>query len=172
MKYPKIFILCGLLAAGPLFSFGQGVALLQQEIDQQVWKPFAATYSQFDAKGFNALHSDDVIRSGPNFILVGEEYKAQNRTSFRKVKARGEKRTISFTMESRQTREDLSYEIGYYKVTMQRKKETPRHYYGRFHAVIKKIDGHWKIAQDWDAGVIMGKEVTEEVFRTGTPLKL
>jgi hypothetical protein len=50
-------------------------------------------------------------------------------------------------MESRQTRENISYEIGYYKVSMQRGEEAPRHYYGRFHVVIKKINGQGKKAE-------------------------
>ncbi len=172
MKYPRILLFM-LVLISPAVSFSQAdVADIHKEIDRQLWKAFAKTYNNFDAEGFNALHTEDVIRSGPRMIWVGEEYKARNRESFKLVKERGEKRTITFTLESRQTKDNLSYEVGYYKVTMQPKEGELRHYYGRFHCVLKKIDGQWKIAQDWDAGVIMGKEVTEEVYQTGTPVKL
>lgn len=169
MKYTLVLLL---LAGITTYSFSQEDATqIQKEIDQQIWKVFAETYNNLDAKGFNAIHADDVIRSGPGTLRVGEEYKNQNRESFQRVKQRGEKRTISFTMESRQTREDLSYEVGYYKVSMQPKEGEARHFYGRFHVVIKKIDGQWKIVQDWDTGSILGKKIDEEAFQSGTPLK-
>ena len=42
-------------------------------------------------------------------------------------------------------------------------------HFGQFHIVLKKIDGHWKITQDWDTSTIAGKPITAEVFESREP---
>ena len=49
--------------------------------------------------------------------------------------------------------------------------EKARENYGRFHCVIKKIDGVWKIAQDWDDDEINGRKVSAEDWAKEAPLK-
>jgi len=170
MKYTSILPFL-IVFSLPVWSLAQeDVKKIQQEIDRQLWKPFAETYGNQDAEGFNALHTDDVIRSGPSTLLIGEEYKERNREGFKKGKEMGIKRTISFTLESRQTRPELSYEVGYYKVTVVREGKED-HFYGRFHCVLKKIDGQWKVAQDWDTDKVLGNKIDEEDYQTGTPVK-
>ncbi len=34
----------------------------QKEINEQVWKPFIETFSNNNQEGFNAVHSNDIIR--------------------------------------------------------------------------------------------------------------
>ncbi len=43
--------------------------------------------------------------------------------------------------------------------------------YGQFHIVLKKIDGNWKITQDWDTDKINGKKLSEEDFDKQKPLQ-
>ncbi len=145
--------------------------VFQQEIDTQVWKPFCEAYAELDAEKFNSVHTDDVIRATPWGLRIGDEYKERNRKSMAKNKKEGEKRTIELWFEHRVTNPDLSYEVGYYKVISQNPGKEPKEYYGRFHCVIKKVNGIWKIAQDWDDGEINGHKVGAEDWAKGTPLK-
>ncbi len=138
----------------------------QAEIDQEIWLPFMQAYKDFDGEAFNALHSDDVIRVSPWGIRTGADYKQSTLEGYRRNKAEGREREIFFWLEHRQTNQNLSYEVGYYKINSTTKEGT-KHYYARFHVVIRKIDGVWKIVQDWDTNTINGRKVTAEDFAKG-----
>ena len=120
-----------------------------------------------DAEKFNSVHTDDVIRATPWGLRIGVEYKNRNRENMAKDKAQGVKRTIALWFEHRVTSDNLSYEVGYYKVRHQKPGEDPKEFYGRFHCVIKKIKGVWKIAQDWDDDEINGHKVSAEDWKKG-----
>ncbi len=152
------------------FTFAQDAEKLQKEIDQEVWKPFTEAFQNMDGEAFNALHSDDVLRANPWGIQVGEEYKKKTLEGYKRNKERGDKRTIQFWFEHRKTKADISYEVGYYKITS-KNKDGERNHYARFHCVIQKIDGQWKITQDWDTNNINGHKVTEDDWLKGTPLE-
>ncbi|NRB53101.1 MAG: nuclear transport factor 2 family protein [Saprospiraceae bacterium] len=138
----------------------------QAEIDQEIWLPFTQAYQDFDGKAFNALHSDDVLRVGPWGIRQGVDYKQSNLSGYRKNKKAGKQRKIFFWLEHRQTTSELSYEVGYYKVSITSQAGTTDHY-ARFHVLIRKIDSQWKIVQDWDTSSINGHQVTAEDFEKG-----
>ena len=73
---------------------------------------------------------------------------------------------IDFTFYQRQAKESVAYEIGVFKITMNGP-NGPRAFYGQFHVVLNKIEGEWKIAQDWDGSEVFGEAVTEEHFMKG-----
>lgn len=143
--------------------------LIHDEINEKVWKPFCESYASLNAEIFNGLHTDDVIRATPWGIRVGEEYKNRNVERFAANKEKRTNRTIELWFEHRKSNSKISYEVGYYKVAYQKDGKT-KNSYGRFHCVIKKIDGVWKIAQDWDTDKINGIEVTEKDWLKGSPL--
>ena len=62
------------------------------------------------------------------------------------------------------------YEVGYYKITMQRPGEETKEYYARFHIVTKMIEGQWKIVQDWDTNEINGVKISKTDFEKGIPI--
>jgi hypothetical protein len=139
-----------------------------REIDAQVWYPFIRTFGAFDADGFNALHSNNVLRAGPWGMRHGAEYFESNvRDNARNMEA-GITRAIALTFEYRVHTADTGYEVGYYRVRSTRDGIT-RSFYGQFHVVLKKIDGAWKIAQDWDANIILGVAITEDHFLQHSP---
>lgn len=138
----------------------------QAEIDQEVWLPFTVAYQNYDGEAFNALHSDDVLRVSPWGIRKGADYKKSNLEGYRKNKVSGKKREILFWLEHRQTTSDLSYEVGYYKVSITSQEGT-RDHYARFHVLIRKINDQWKIVQDWDTSSINGHKITAEDFEKG-----
>lgn len=135
----------------------------QQEIDEQVWLPFIETYNAFDAEGFNALHTEDVLRAGPWGILLGDEYRENIRKNTARAKSAGDQRSIAFRFEHRVARENVAYEVGYYRVKAKRNGEAET-FIGRFDVVLRKVDGIWKIAQDWDVDEINGRKLTEADF--------
>lgn len=151
-----------------LFSLIAQEAEIQKEVDEQVWKPFVKAYSSFDATTFNSLHSEDVIRANAWGVRVGKAYLESNIKNFQKGKERGDKRSISFWFEHRKYSGDVGYEVGYYEVKAIRKGEEKK-YYARFHIVLRKIDGKWKIVQDWDTSKINGVDVTQADYLKKEP---
>ena len=147
----------------PSFIFSQSDSTLQKEIDEQIWYPFMASYNNWDAEAFNAIHDKDMLRGSPWGLKTGDQYFVRNVERFAKGKLSGEKRSISFTFECRVHEKDKAYEVGYYKVVSIKENKTSN-YYGQFHVVLKKIDGKWKIFQDWDMSKLNGEKIGEEHF--------
>lgn len=166
MSTIRLLILLSFTLISSQIGAQDAAAKWQAEIDQEVWLPFTQAYQNYDGKAFNALHSDDVLRVSPWGIRAGEDYKKSNLEGYRRNKAAGKKREIFFWLEHRQTTSDLSYEVGYYKVSITSDEGTQNHY-ARFHVLIRKIDGKWKIVQDWDTNSINGRKVTAEDFAKG-----
>ena len=133
---------------------------IEKEVNEQVWKPFMTAYATNDSKTFNSLHTDDVLRVSPWGIKVGNAYKeAVTRNNSNPNR---EKRSIEFWLEHRIYKGDVGYEVGYYRIKPL--SGTGDTHYGRFHIVLRKVDGVWKIAQDWDTNDINGHKVGPEDF--------
>lgn len=140
-----------------------------EEINNQVWLPFKQAYESRNDSLFNSLHTDDMIRINENGIRLGEDYKAKN-TEWKKM-TDGYSTIIDFSFEHRFYHGDIGYEVGYYRIINSFKDQTQRASYGRFHVVLKKIGGVWKINQDWDTGQVGNIMISEEFFNSGTRLK-
>lgn len=143
---------------------------VEKEVNQTLWKPFVESWSSFDAKTFNNLHTDDVLRASRGGLTIGKAYKDRTTQSFaRSLEGKG-KRMIHFWFEQRVYSGDTGYEVGYYKVVNKQPGEEDRLFYARFHVVLKKESGLWKIAQDWDASSINGIPIGKDDWEKGTPL--
>lgn len=130
----------------------------QNEIDEQIWKAFTKAWETNDGEGFNAIHSDDVWRINPGRLLIGDEYKSRNAE---RMTGQAKESIIEFSFETRTSNRDNAYEVGYYRITSPTDSGN-QYYVGRFHVAMKKIDGAWKITQDWDTGEINGVTITPE----------
>ena len=165
----RTLILLGmLLGTSVVAQEYQPDAATEAEVNEHVWKKFKTSYEARDWETFNSLHTDDVLRvSKWGGIKVGEEYKERVRQSYRRTPKR--KKVIDFWFEHRIYAEEVGYEVGYYRVAdMESGAESPASY-AQFHVVLRKVDGVWKIAQDWDQGTILGEKITAEDFAKGTP---
>ena len=141
--------------------------VIAKEVNESVWKPFKKSYEARDWQAFNALHTDDVLRVSKWGIKLGSEYKEGVEESYKKYANSEIKTTIDFWLEHR----IYKGEVGYYRVVNKAPgKESER--YARFHVVLRKENGQWKIAQDWDTSNINGVKVTVEDFEKGTMLDL
>ena len=159
-----LIVLCfSMIHSKEIFSQAIHDSIITKEIGEQVWYPFIKTFTAFDAEGFNALHTRDVLRAGPWGIRTGENYFSNNVLDNTRNKEAGNVRHIAFTFEHRVHTADTGYEVGYYRLKSIRDDIT-RTFYGQFHVVLKKTDGTWKIAQDWDANAISGAPVSEIHF--------
>lgn len=134
-----------------------------KQIDEQVWKVFQEAWSSYDAEKYIGIHTSDVLRVTPWGIKYGQTWREKTIESFSQEDA--PKRNISFQFEHRISQDDLAYEVGYYKSTsIIDFGGVERTSYGRFHVVLKKENGQWKIAQDWDTSDVNGKKVTADDF--------
>ena len=158
MKYLSIFLCFGSFIQ---FAYSQDLstAEVSKQIDQQVWEVFKEAYANSDAEKYNGIHTDDVLRITSGGIRQGSEYKDANTKWF--SQSDRAKRTIDFRFEHRIHSDSIAYEIGYYKIVFA---ENKREVYGRFHVLLKKIDGTWKIAQDWDEDDLNGIKVSAADF--------
>ncbi|PKA84404.1 ketosteroid isomerase-like protein [Ulvibacter sp. MAR_2010_11] len=148
----------------------QEAKAIEQEIIEQIWKPFKNSYEARNAEAFKSIHTDDMLRITDQGILTGPEYK-ENIDSW-KALPDGNEITIDFAMENSNVREELAYQIGYYRVTFKKKDGAPETYFGQFHVVLKKADGIWKIAQDFDTAIVNEMPVDAVFFEKAELLDL
>ena len=148
----------------------QTEAQWQKEIDEQVWKPFHTAFENQDGVALNATYADEVLRVNPGGVDTKEEFKNRTLKAFSAGKKNGIEISLDFWFDSRQTTEDTSYEVGFFKITEKvNGKESSN--YGQFHIVVEKIGGVWKITQDWDSQYVNGKAVDERDFQRKEALK-
>lgn len=143
---------------------------VQQVINKEVWLPFIETYTNLDAEGFMAIHTEDVIRiiRDDKNIRVGEEYAISQRESSKRSKANKATRNIQFSFIDRFAKGDIAVESGYYKVKW-KSGDQEGISYGAFEVILKKVDGHWKIFIDSDTS--QNNTLTEADFQKGAVLK-
>ena len=133
-----------------------------KEINKELWEPFVEAYNERNAEDYLAVHTKDIVRITEGGIRQGLTYRSGIRKAFAQENL--PKRKIAFKFEHRIHNKEIAYEVGYFKVTYFRggKEED---YYGRFSVVLKKEDGKWKIAQDWDVDQINGDRITRADYQ-------
>lgn len=151
----KTFILI-ILSTIAITTYAQDV---QTEIDQQVWVAFTKAWEANNGEGFNAIHTDDVWRINPGRLLIGSEYKDRNAD---RMQGQSKNSIIEFSFESRSANGNNAYDVGYYRIT---NNSDGRQFVGRFHVALIKVEGTWKIRQDWDTDEINGVKLTAESLK-------
>jgi ketosteroid isomerase-like protein len=147
----------------------------EQEINEQVWKPFTKAILTQDVAAFIALHSKEVIRVERNDkrILRYEEYKAGMEKGWPGWAEYNKKNNIAYTFElrflERIATNDQAFEVGYFKNESTNPDGKKRTSYGQFHVALRKEDGSWKILVDSDSN--LGGSITEEMFMAAKPIE-
>ena len=151
-----------------LYVTGQRV---QQAINDQVWKPFKTTYDNRDTDGFLALHSKDVVRSprDAKMVLNWNEYYEQQKQGDDQGKATGSKRQIELRFTERIANDNQALDVGIYRATITDKSGNVKTFYGRFHVVLRKENGTWKILVDTDSSE--GNSIDEEEYLQAPPME-
>lgn len=157
-----------LLTIASVTVYGQN---FQKEIDEQVWKPFIASFNSYDTKTFMDLHSKDVVRSPreAKVLLNWNEYFKNQEQSDTRDKNGGVKREIHLRFIERISNANQAIDIGIYKTTVSTHdgKSSTYSYYGQFHVVLRKENETWKILVDTDSS----KGITDKDFQAATPLQ-
>ena len=154
-----------------LSSNAQSIEQLQNEINLQVWKPFKNAFETLNGKALNATYAEQVLRATPDGIDTQNAFKPKNLERFEQNKKDGLSITLDFWFDSRRTNSDTSYEVGFYRIGFTDKNGNTDFTYGQFHIVLKKIDGQWKITQDWDTTTYNGKTISIEDFEKRIPIE-
>jgi ketosteroid isomerase-like protein len=142
---------------------------LQKQINEQVWKPFITSFNNRDDEAFSAVHSKDVTRvlQDNNQLMGYNEYFKKVPDS---VKARWSvwTRNIELRFIQRLAANGRAFEVGYYKtISTNSSTGEKRTGYGKFHVLLRKENGVWKILMDADAN----EKTTETVFLSGQPME-
>ncbi len=172
MKHMTLLVLIQLIIGGAFCQNKLDNKAIEAKINEQVWKPFMQAFKNRNAEKFNSLHTDDVLRISSRGIRSGPEYKQSVVKSYARPNA--PKTTIEFSFEHRIYAEKTGYEVGYYHITYTRVKdgvESEESHYAQFHVRLRKEDGVWRIAQDWDTNNISGRPITAEDFAKGRPME-
>jgi ketosteroid isomerase-like protein len=143
---------------------------VEDQINKEVWYPFMESYAELDAEAFMDIHSANVLRINRDRgdIRTYETYAHDMAESFSRQRERGTKRTIEFSFLERIHANDVAYEVGYYRVRSAAGGQQQT-YYGKFHVVLNKTDGRWKIAIDADSS--QDPVIYEEDFMAGDILE-
>ena len=144
---------------------------IQQAINDQVWKPFISTYNNHDTDGFMAVHSKEVVRSprDAKMVLNWNEYFQQQKRGDDQGKTSGSKRQLGLRFTERIGNDNQAMEVGIYKGTITDKTGNVRTFYGRFHVVLRKENGVWKILSDTDSSE--GNTIDEEDYLQARPME-
>jgi uncharacterized protein (TIGR02246 family) len=153
-----------------LTSAARAENTLYAEIERDVWVPFMAASNAFDAEGFLAVQSKDLVRvaADQNDVYGLDRYAREIRDGFQRARERGVKRVSEARFLTRATSESHAYETGYFKSHATLANGETRTRYSRFEFVLRKENGRWKILIDKDTAA--GGKITEQDFQAATPI--
>ena len=142
---------------------------LQRQINEQVWKPFIKSFNNQDNEALAAVHSKDVIRviQDANQIQGFDQYFRKIPDSERAKWAKW-KQNIELRFTQRIAKNGKAFEVGYYKTTNTNTQTGEKlSDYGKFHVLLRKENGAWKILMDADAA----EKTDETIFLSGKPIE-
>jgi ketosteroid isomerase-like protein len=155
-----------LIIALPLFSQENKYI---KEINEQVWKPFIKGFSTGDDELFRSVHSKDIARveQDSKQILDFDGYFKKVPDSI-KAKWSDWKKNIELRFTQRLASDEKAFEVGYYRSTSTNiKTGEKRSGIGKFHVLLQKENGKWKIVMDADTA----EGASEENFNKALPMK-
>lgn len=165
-KIQQLFIF--LFLACVVTSYAQDA---QKEINEQVWRPFIKNFNENNTAGFMAVHSKDAVRSprDQKAIWNWDEYNRQQALSDADDEKENRKRILELRFTERFANGNLAFNVGIYKTTYVFRDGKTKHYFGRFHVVLRNENGIWKILVDTDS--TEGLSIGEKDFLAARPLE-
>lgn len=118
-------------------------------INEQVWIPFCESFAQNDADSFLALHTADAVRvtALPKDVKIGDAFREETSTQMQQFKSAGMSFTLTLRFTLRANSGDAAFETGAYRFESKTGGQVG---YGKFQALLRRIDGRWKVALDSD----------------------
>lgn len=134
-------------------------------IDQEIWLPFIKAFAEGKADDYIALHSRQLVRPMGDAKRIDpyDRWSAGTRGMFKSFADRGTKAAIDFRFLERIANEDTASERGIFEFSMTNAKGETQKSYGKFHVILRKEDGKWKILMDYDSSE--GRTINAESFR-------
>lgn len=111
------------------------------------------SFNNRDADAFLAVHSKDVVRSprDSKAVFGWNEYLKMQTEGDKNGMAQGREHKLELRFTERIASGNLAIDVGVYKTTSINKSGKSNSYYGRFHVVLRKESGIWKILVDTDS---------------------
>lgn len=159
MKNRKFLIL--LFLSISTLSFCQNDSILKS-INEDVWIPFTKAFETKNIDLFKSIHHKDLIRVAANNedIKSLDEYMQGYQGNWAMT---NRKQTIHFRFFERINNENKASERGIYKFTIDPGTESEVSYYGKFHCILIKNEGKWKLLLDYDSNE--NQTVNETIYQ-------
>lgn len=143
----------------------------EKEINDQIWKPFIASFNEFDTDKFMALHSKELVRSSRDSktVLNWDQYYQEQQQGDIRSKTEQRKRQLELRFIERISNASQAIDVGIYKTTSINNKGERRSFYGKFHVVLRKENGIWRILVDTDSSE--SNTISESDFTNASPLE-
>lgn len=144
----------------------------QQEINEQLWKPYLKASSEFDGAAFMAAHSRSLVQASleSKRVLDYDQHEASILPGFARIRGEGKiTRTTEMRFTARIASGEVAYERGYFKSTTRRANGETRIGYAEFYMVLRKEKGVWKIFVDADSS--LNGTITEDLYLAAQPLE-
>lgn len=143
---------------------------VEAQINAQVWIPMLRASDEFDAEGFLAVLSRDLIRvsTDRNLIYGFERYNNETREGFARARERGVRRTSSMRFITRAHAEGLARETGIFRSEVTLSNGQKRVSFTAFEMLLRKEAGTWKLLLDqdtWREG-----KITEDEYLAAMPM--
>lgn len=158
-----------LVSAGTFYySNAQTKTEIIAEINKQVWIPFRDSFGGKNEVVFSSLHSKDMVRViQDNNELFGYDIYFKKVPDSTKLEWAKWEKNIELRFVQRIVNSEKAFEVGYYKTTSKHTEtgETRKNI-GKFHVLLRKENGQWKIYMDADTSA----GASETAFEKAAPI--
>ena len=124
-----------------------------KQINRDVWLPFSEAYATYDAEKYKNIHTPDLIRGEGDRKRIRNftEYMSETAANFKELKDSGSTTRLELRFLERFANAEFASERGIYYYYSKDKMGRESIGYGKFHVFLRKINGRWKIAIDYDS---------------------
>jgi ketosteroid isomerase-like protein len=165
------------LVASVTLQTGAGRAYAQtpqadvvRDINAQIWITMLRASDAFDAEGFLAVLSRDLVRVSMdrNEIYGFDRYSTEIRAGFERARQRKLRRRSTVRFLARSHSGDLARDTGIFRSEVILPGGETRISYTAFEMILRKENGRWKLLVDQDAW--RGGMITEADYLKGAPM--
>jgi hypothetical protein len=170
--WPLRFSAGALALALSFFAFATETSVkdVEAQINTQVWEPMLRASNQFDADGFLAVLSRDLVRvsTDRNLIYGFERYNKETREGFARARERGLRRTSTMRFTSRAHSQGLARETGVFRSEVVLGNGQTRVSFTAFEMILRQEAGLWKLLVDQDSW--REGKITEAEYLAAKPM--
>ncbi len=146
-NWPVIFFL--LLSAG----LSAQDSTIMKQINDDVWTNFEEAFITYDVDLFKSIHTQNILRipADKKVIVPSDEYFESQDKSFKWIRENDYQAIMELRFIERIGNTSYASERGIFKFTVIDDEKNERIFYGKFHVLLEKKNGTWKIFVDYDS---------------------